>query len=84
MTVKGAPQMAGYVALNGYIVVGEIDRTIAIVKAKYFPVPWSDKQQSEWIWLPQSAYNNGHVLDVGDTDISVRKNVAEERGLDWT
>lgn len=68
--------MADFVTLNGYVVARTTDKAIAIVKASQLA--------SDWTWLPRSMCDDGHVLDVGDTDISVRENMAEEKGLDWT
>ncbi len=33
-------------------------------------------------WLLRSMCEDGGNLDIGDTDISVAENIAEERGLD--
>jgi hypothetical protein len=64
-----------FVTLDGYMVAGTTTKAVAVRKAKDLA--------SAWHWLPRSMCDGGEVLEVGDTDIVVRENMAEEKGLNW-
>ncbi len=65
-----------YVTLDGYVVRRVTEKSIAVAKVAF-------GASGDLTWLPRSMCEDGENLDIGDTDISVVENIAEERGLDF-
>ena len=74
-----------FVTLDGYVVVAQTVLAIGVVKtvkstAASPPLP-SPSDVSAWI--PRSVCDDGEVVGVGDTDLSVREWFADKEGLDY-
>lgn len=65
-----------YVTLDGYCVRVSREKAIGINKAKDFP-------DAPVTWLPRFACADGDQIDIGETDLTVREDIAEEKGLDY-
>ena len=65
--------MAAYVTLDGYTVRLTRETAIAITKTD-FPL-------DTYVWLPRAACRDGDDLEKGDTDIVVRADMADSKGL---
>jgi hypothetical protein len=65
-----------WATLNGYLIVGKTDKAVAIRKV--------GNHNADWIWLPRGWCQDGDSLDVGDTDLVVYENRADEKDLDWS
>jgi len=64
-----------YVAIEDYQVTRTTEKAVAIAK--------TSRPLADPIWLPRSACADGDLLDLGDTDITVREDMAEEKELDF-
>lgn len=64
-----------WATLDGYVVARTTEKAVAVAKAK---APAED-----WTWLPRAMCMDGDTLAIGDTDISIRESMADEKGLDW-
>lgn len=65
-----------HVTVEGYIVRRQTDRAVALVKEG---AGW----QAELIWVPRASCHGGEILEVGDTDLQINQNMADEKGLDY-
>jgi hypothetical protein len=60
------------------------DYTVIYTTAKAIAVRKRMDISAEWTWLPRALCQDGHALELGDTDIIVRESKAEEKDLDWS
>ncbi len=67
--------MTDYAYLDGYAVVSDTDREIAVTR-------WDDTPR-KLTWLPRFLCADGQKLKPGDTFVAVVPWLAEQEGLDW-
>ena len=65
-----------YVTLDGYVVVVARETSVGVRKA-------NQPMSTTVIWLPRQACRDGDDLKMHDTDIELRRHLAEEKGLDF-
>ena len=62
-----------YVTLEGYTIKATTVAAIGLAKGT----------EPELTWVPRSCCQDGDTLDRGDTDICVREDMAESKGLSF-
>lgn len=74
-----------HVPLENYIVTAETRLAVGVVKTRRNAAGVLEKLAGDTTphWIPRSVCDEGDILEIGDTDISVREWFADKEGLDY-